>query len=149
MMPGLNQSTIQSLATILNLASLEKGRQMLNKLDEKQRSSTLILIPEFGAVDNDGYAALTRANAFIDTLGTVRDLIKWLKDNDLHGKDTLKFRRQMTEFIPRRNPFTHVFQSFYGHGSNLALDRIVQFRRDVWLAEDHIDAILHTIEGKH
>ncbi|KAG0195312.1 hypothetical protein BGX33_003703, partial [Mortierella sp. NVP41] len=63
-------STIQSLATIPNLASLEKGRQMLNKLDEKQRSSTLILIPEFGAVDDDGYAALTRANAFMDTLGT-------------------------------------------------------------------------------
>ncbi|KAF9080364.1 hypothetical protein BGX29_005363, partial [Mortierella sp. GBA35] len=32
---------------------------------------------------------------------------------------------------------------------NLALDRIVQFRRDVWLVDDHIDAILHTIEGKH
>ncbi|KAG0353222.1 hypothetical protein BGX24_007310, partial [Mortierella sp. AD032] len=35
------------------------------------------------------------------------------------------------------------------HGKDLALQRIVHFRRDEWLSEDHIDAILHTIEGKH
>lgn len=148
-MPALNQSSIQSLTTIPNFASLEKGRQMLNMEDENQRSSMLIVFPEFGAVDGDGYAALIRANHFMDTVGYVSDLIKWLKDDNLHSKETRRFRRQMADLIPTRNPFTLSFRSFYRHGKDLALQRIVHFRRDEWLSEDHIDAILHTIEGKH
>lgn len=148
-MPALDQSTIQSVATIPNLATLEKGRQMLNNPEVIERSSMLILIPEFGAIDDDGHAALIRANHFMDTVDAVSDLIKWLKDDGLHGKETLKFRFQMTEFIPRRNPFTHTFQSFYGHGKTLTMKEIALFRREEWLAESHIDAILHTIEGKH
>jgi hypothetical protein len=107
------------------------------------------LIPEFGAVDGDGCAALVRVNGFMDIMDAVNDLIKWLKDNKQHTKDTHKFRCQITDFLPKRNPFSYVFQSFYGHGNNLALTRIVQFRRDEWLADDHIDAILHTIERKY
>jgi hypothetical protein len=149
MMPALDQSMIQLLDTIPDLTSLEKGRRMLGKLDKEQRSSMLVLIPEFGAVDDDGYATLTRVNNFMSIMDTVDDLIKWLKDNKQHSKDTYKFRHQLAEFLPKRNPFTHVFLSFYGLNNNLPLTRIVQFRRDVWLADDHIDAILHTIEKKH
>ncbi|KAG0272114.1 hypothetical protein BGZ96_005455, partial [Linnemannia gamsii] len=122
---------------------------MLNMEDENQRSGMLIVFPEFGAVDGDGYAALIRANHFMDTVGYVSDLIKWLKDDNLHSKETRRFRRQMADLIPTRNPFTLSFRSFYRHGKDLALQRIVHFRRDEWLSEDHIDAILHTIEGKH
>lgn len=61
-MPALDQSTIQSVATIPILATLEKGRQMLNKPEVIERSNVLILIPEFGAIDDDDYAALIRAN---------------------------------------------------------------------------------------
>lgn len=124
-MPALNQSPIQSLTTIPNFASLEKGRQMLNMEDENQRSSMLIVFPQFGAVDGDGYAALIRANHFMDTVGYVGDLIKWLKDDNLHSKETRGLRRQMADFIPTRNPFTLNFRSFYRHGKDLALQRIV------------------------
>lgn len=148
-MPALDQSTIHSLSTIPNLASLEKGRQLMNNLMENQRSSKIIMIPEFGVIDNDGLAALTRANVFMDTVEAVADLIKWLRDNDLHGEETSKVRSQLAKFIPKRNPFKHSFRSFYDHGKTLTLTQIARFRRDEWLGEAHIDAILHTIEAKH
>ena len=102
-MPALDQSTIP------NLISLKKGRQMLDKQDKHQRSSMLIVFPGFGAADGNGHAALVHANHFMDTVGAVGDLIKWLNDDDLHGKETLKFRRQMADYILKRNPFTDKF----------------------------------------
>jgi len=61
---------------------------MLNKQNEHQRSSFLIVFPWFGAVNNDNYAALVRANQTTDTVGAVGDLIRWLNDEDLHSKET-------------------------------------------------------------
>ena len=69
----------------------------------------LIVFPEFAAVDGNGHAALIHANHYMEAVGAVVDLIKWLNDDDLYGKETLKFRRQMADYILKRNPFTHKF----------------------------------------
>ncbi|KAF8927853.1 hypothetical protein BGZ47_001917 [Haplosporangium gracile] len=59
-------------------------------------------------------------------------------------------RKRMAKFLSRQIFFSlYTFMSFYKHDKNLLFKSVVQFRRDVWLSDDHIDTFLYPIEGMH
>ncbi|KAG0273572.1 hypothetical protein BGZ96_004786, partial [Linnemannia gamsii] len=83
----------------------------------------------------------------------MEDAIAWLQDSDLHNqheKLTRIFCEGMAKFLSRQNPFSlNTFISFYKHDKNIFLKSIIQFRRDVWLSDDHIDTVLHSMGMHH
>ncbi|KAF9921479.1 hypothetical protein FBU30_008474 [Linnemannia zychae] len=148
-MEVLEQSRIQAMTIIPNLDCINSAWEKLNQLSDEQKSNVIVRFPNFGAIDLDGLSALQNANLFIQTMKDIDNLIKWLLDNKLHDKATRAFRRQLAEFIPKKNPFTFVFKSFYKHGMDLTLRELAVFSGEGWLAENQIDTILHTIERKY
>jgi len=154
--PAMAQDEIKSARIIPDTVSVVSASDKLDKLDKlpvAERDRVLCQFPFFGTVDRDGLRALSRVNEFLDTKHDMEDTIAWLKDIDLHrqhAKLTMTFREGMATFLSSKNPFSqYTFMSFYKHDKNLLLKSIVQFRRDVWLADDHIDSVLHSMEGMH
>ena len=151
--PAMSQDEIESARIIPDVVSVVSASDMLDQLPVAERDGKLCQFPYFGTVDRDGLRALSRINEFLDTKRDMEDTIAWLQDADLHNqheKLTRTFREGMVTFLSRQNPFSlYTFMSFYKHDKNLLLKSVVQFRRDEWLSDDHIDTVLHSMEGMH
>jgi hypothetical protein len=151
--PAMAQDEIESARIIPDIVSVVSASDTLDKLPVAERDGKLCQFPYFGTVDRDGLRALSRVNEFLDTKRDMEDTIAWLQDANLHNqheKLTRTFREGLAKFLSRQNPFSlYTFMSFYKHDKNLLLKSVVQFRRDVWLSDDHIDTVLHSMEGMH
>jgi hypothetical protein len=151
--PAMTHDEIESAHIIPDIVSVVSASDMLDKLPVAERDGKLCQFPFFGTIDRDGLRALSRINEFLDIKHDMEDTIAWLQDANIHSqheKLTRVFREGMAKFLSRQNPFSlYTFISFYKHDKNLLLKSVVQFRRDVWLSDDHIDSVLHSMEGMH